>query len=156
MKTLVLFAALLSLATAFADGNVVRLSEPVAETDSYEDFGAEIDNGAETLSLRAVVDDAETYANKTVVIKTRVSKVCRKKGCFFIAQDGDSLVRVAFKDYGFFVPTDISGKTVTLSGKLVKREVSAEEAAHFSEDAPGADLPAGTVLPLMSVGTKKP
>lgn len=156
MKTLVLFAALLSLTTALADGNVVRLSEPVAETDSYEDFGAEIDNGAETLSLRAVVDDAETYANKTVVIKTRVSKVCRKKGCFFIAQDGDSLVRVAFKDYGFFVPTDISGKTVTLSGKLVKREVSAEEAAHFSEDAPGADLPAGTVYEIIADAVRVP
>ena len=156
MRTLIMLAALLSLATAFAEGNVVRLSEPVAETDRYEDFGASIDGDAKALSLGAVVDDAETYADKTVVIKTRVSKVCQKKGCFFIAQDGDSVVRVAFKDYGFFVPTDISGKTVTLSGKLVKREVSAEEAEHFSEDAPGADLKAGTVYEIIADAVRVP
>ncbi|MDJ0758949.1 MAG: DUF4920 domain-containing protein [Woeseiaceae bacterium] len=156
MKTFVVFAALLSLATAFAAGDVVRLSEPVAETDSYEDFGAKIDDSVEALSLSAVVGNAETYSDRTVVIKTRVSKVCQKKGCFFIAQDGGSVVRVAFKDYGFFVPTDISGKTVTLSGKLVKRELSAEEAEHYSEDAPGADLPAGTVYEIIADAVRVP
>ena len=156
MKKLALLAALLSLTTAFAAGDVVSLSEPVAETDSYEDFGATIDDGVEALSLGAVVDNADTYADKTVIIKTRVSKVCQKKGCFFIAQDGDKLIRVAFKDYGFFVPTDISGKIVMLSGRLVRKEVSAEQAAHFSEDAPGADLPAGTVYEIIADAVRVP
>ncbi len=156
MKTVLTIAALLCLTTAFAADDVIRLSEPVAETDSYEDFGAKIDDGAEALSLGIVVENAETYADKTVLITTRVSKVCQKKGCFFIAQDGDALVRVAFKDYGFFVPTDISGKTVTLTGKLVKREVSVEEATHFGEDAPGADLPAGNVYEIIADAVRVP
>ena len=144
------------MATALAGEGVIRLSEPVAETDSYEDFGAAVDDSSEALSLGDVVDNAGAYEDKTVLIKTRVSKVCQKKGCFFIAQDGDSLVRVAFKDYGFFVPTDISGKTVTLSGRLVKKKRSAEEAKHFSDDAPGADLSAGTVYEIIADAVRVP
>ena len=49
-------------------------------------------------------------------------------------------MRVAFKDYGFFVPTDISGRDVTLVGELRQVELSAEQAAHFEEDMGSTDV----------------
>jgi hypothetical protein len=46
-------------------------------------------------------------------------------------------MRVAFRDYGFFVPTDSAGETVTLAGELIKKEMTAEQVAHFNQDMQG-------------------
>jgi hypothetical protein len=92
------------------------------------------------ISLSTLVENHADYAGRSVAVETRVSQVCRKKGCFFIAQDGDTTVRVAFKDYSFFVPTDISGRRVTLVGALKRVELSEEQAAHLEQDLQSADV----------------
>ena len=122
------------------DTGVVRLSEPVEVTDTHETFGAVISTPADPISLSTLVQNHEDYEGSSVVVETRVSQVCQKKGCFFIAQDGDTTVRVAFKDYGFFVPTDISGRRVTLVGELKRVELSEEQAAHLEEDLQSAEV----------------
>jgi hypothetical protein len=63
-----------------------------------------------------------------------VAKVCQKKGCFFVAQDGDAVARVTFVDYSFFVPTDSGGKDVTIVGTFGKKELSEEKARHYASD----------------------
>lgn len=141
MKSLLFAVALLLLQSAYADEKVVRLSEPVSATDDYEVFGSEMAMDDKPLGLAVIMASPDQYAGQTVLVETRVSKVCQKKGCFFIAQDGDALVRVSFKDYGFFVPTDIGGKRVTLSGILVERNISPEQAQHFAEDLGDKDAP---------------
>lgn len=114
--------------------NVVRLSEPVEKTPEYETFGAPLDFSVEKVSLEDIAADGDSYAGRTVRVETRVSKVCQKKGCFFIAQHGSAVVRVSFRDYSFFVPTDIGGKRVMLVGEVVQNELSAEKAQHLAED----------------------
>lgn len=135
--------AIILVATQFAwagdESKVVRLSEPVAVTETHETFGAVMPDDAEPMSLSALVAQHEEYANKSVVIEARVSQVCQKKGCFFIAQDGATTIRVSFKDYSFFVPTDISGRDVTLVGELQRVELSEEQAAHMAADLGSAD-----------------
>ena len=42
---------------------------------------------------------------------------------------------VKFKDYGFFMPKDISGKEVILNGKAYVNEVPVDEQRHYAEDA---------------------
>ena len=42
---------------------------------------------------------------------------------------------MGFKDYGFFVPTDSGGKTVTLVGTFSKKVITEAQAKHFAEDA---------------------
>jgi hypothetical protein len=64
-----------------------------------------------------------------------VSQVCRKKGCFLVAQDGEAVARVTFIDYSFFVPTDSGGKEVTIVGKFDRKVISEAQARHFAEDA---------------------
>lgn len=118
---------------------VIRLSEPVAVTATHETFGAVMPDAADPVPLATLVAQHDDYAGKRVVIAARVSEVCQTKGCFFIAQDGTTTVRVSFEDYRFFVPTDISGRQVTLLGKLQQVELSAEQAAHFEEDLGSAD-----------------
>ena len=112
-------------------GEVVRLSEPVATTDTTETFGSVLD---EAVPLVALVDVGAGNVGQTVRVEARVSQVCRKKGCFFVAADGDVTVRVSFKDYGFFVPTDVSGKRVMFVGEVIEKELTPEQAEHFAED----------------------
>ena len=119
---------------AAADERVIRLSEPVEATADAEVFGAPIDTAATEVALADLLEDAEQYVGKPILTSARVSQVCQKKGCFFIAKDGATTVRVSFKDYGFFVPTDSAGKHVTLSGELVEKRMSEDQLEHFAAD----------------------
>lgn len=126
--------ALMPFATASGDDEVVRLSEPVATTATHEVFGAPLDEEMDTVSLAALVANADANLDSDVAVRTRIAKVCQKKGCFFVATDGAVTARVTFKDYGFFIPTDAGGKTVDLVGTFDRRELSAERARHYARD----------------------
>ena len=69
-------------------------------------------------------------------IKAKVTDVCPKKGCWIsLAMPDSTKVFVKMKDYGFFVPTDMIGKTVVLDGEAVMKTASVEELQHYAEDA---------------------
>lgn len=151
-------AAIVATGGVFAEGQVVRLSEPVNVTDEYEEFGGTLPADHEVVSLSALVAEGEKALGRTSVVEARVSRVCKKKGCFFIAQDGNTVVRVSFRDYGFFVPTDISGRRVMLVGELVEKSLSPEQAAHFRADLDdeSAPLGAGVVYEIVADAVRVP
>jgi hypothetical protein len=73
-----------------------------------------------------------------VVLKGKVAAVCQSKGCWMnIVSDKnpDQSTVVKFKDYGFFVPMDISGQTVIMKGQAYKEKTSVDELRHLAEDA---------------------
>ncbi len=113
---------------------VVRLSEPVEVTAESETFGSPLPREGEVLRLATVLADGTQFLGRSIKLTARVSQVCQMKGCFFIATDGDYTARVSFRDYSFFVPSDISGRDVTLMGQLMTREVSVEQAEHYNAD----------------------
>lgn len=128
---LILFASVLFVAPAFAQ-DVVRLSEPVQQTEEYEVFGESIDvENLKPKTLSQIVENEE----QSVTMVTSVQEVCAKKGCFFVAQDGDVTARVTFKDYGFFIPTDSQGKEVVLVGDFSVKVLTEDQAKHYAEDA---------------------
>ena len=64
-----------------------------------------------------------------------VSDVCQAKGCWMKVQlkDGNEAM-VRFKDYGFFVPKDITGKEVIVNGFAFVEEMSVEDQRHYAKD----------------------
>ncbi len=74
----------------------------------------------------------------TVDIKLKgiIHEVCQAKGCWMTLQHEDMLedVFIKFKDYGFFVPKDASGKDAVISGKLYAAVTSVDELRHYAED----------------------
>jgi uncharacterized protein DUF4920 len=52
-----------------------------------------------------------------------------------VLTDGERSVRVTFRDYAFFVPKDLAGKTVVAEGVLSHRVISAEEAEHLAKES---------------------
>lgn len=120
--------------TAYAETETIRLSEPVEAGDGYEVFGAPLPDKSPGLSLKETISREEQLAGQEVRISTRISSVCQKKGCFFIASEGEAWARITFADYGFFIPTDSSGRQATLVGTFSRRTLTPEQAAHYAED----------------------
>ncbi|MFT6267908.1 MAG: transcriptional regulator of heat shock response [Alphaproteobacteria bacterium] len=137
MKKLLSLSIALSLAVisqnlAFAD--TIRLSEPVVKNTISETFGQILNTELEKVTITELATQSNEHVGKPFQVETKIAKVCQKKGCFFIAQQNEHVLRVSFKDYGFFIPTDSGGKTVLLAGELVQKEMSKEQAAHFTAD----------------------
>ena len=104
-----------------------------------EDFGAGL-----TLDHAAEVDEVakhpERYAGKPVLVHGTVSQVCQRKGCWMILRDGEAHVRVRFKNYGFFLPRDCSGKEAYVEGTVRKDTLSKKTARHYEIETSGGDL----------------
>ena len=104
---------------------------------SAEQYGAPI-AGKTPLTLQSAIEQLDTKPKADVVIQSKVEAVCVVKGCWMALTDnsaGD--VRVTFKDYGFFVPSSIIGKTVLVEGTLEKVQMTLDETRHYVKDAGG-------------------
>ena len=149
------FIAFVAIAACFStvqatDDAVIRLSEPVAVTDDAEIFGAPLNEEASPAALGAILDRPAEFVGSVVKVEAHISQVCKRKGCFMIATSGEGAIRISFKDYAFFVPTDVSGKNVTLTGTLIERTLSEEQAAHLREDAGSETIQAGTIYEIVA------
>lgn len=64
-----------------------------------------------------------------------VESVCKAAGCWMKVKTTDGqTMRVTFKDYGFFVPKDIAGKTVVFEGIAKVKTTSVAMLKHYAED----------------------
>lgn len=104
----------------------------------YTSFGKKI-NAEDTQLGNTMVPTYKTMqvgdSIQTKII-AKVNEVCQAKGCWMrLNVDDDNEIMVKFKDYEFFVPKDITGKDVIVSGKAYVKEVSVEEQRHYAEDA---------------------
>lgn len=73
-----------------------------------------------------------------VKITGKVGEVCQAKGCWMNVgsennPDAESIF-VQFKDYGFFMPKDLTGSVVVMEGKAYREETSIDDLRHFAED----------------------
>ena len=72
----------------------------------------------------------------TTKISAKVVDVCPKKGCWMNLYINDSTTAfVKMKDYAFFVPDDMIGKTVVIEGEASEKITSVNELRHYAEDA---------------------
>lgn len=100
-------------------------------------------SGAPAVSLAALLADPLPHAGKTVGLEGAVRQACTNKGCWMelaAAPKGPG-VRVRFKDYGFFVPTNSAGAMAKVEGEVKVAELSEGEAAHWASE--GAQIPRG-------------
>lgn len=108
------------------------------EVPTYAEAGAPISDG----NVFSEVEMSEVYSELkpgdtlTTRFEGEVVSVCQMKGCWMrVEMPGEETVMVRFKDYGFFVPKDISGKRVLVEGKAFVSEVEEAERRHMAEDA---------------------
>ncbi len=71
-----------------------------------------------------------------IKVTGKIEAVCQKKGCWMKMNIGNEQnMMVRFKDYGFFVPKDASGKEATIEGYAFIDETSVADLKHYAEDA---------------------
>jgi hypothetical protein len=98
-------------------------------------FGKEINDkkAIEASVLPAKMGDKTEMQAK---VSGTVESVCQVKGCWMkVKLDNGETMRVMFKDYAFFVPKDITGKTVVFEGEAQKKTVPVEHLQHYAKDA---------------------
>lgn len=119
----------------FSIGACKQAPPPIVE-DGIQYFGEKIkaDNFVTFDEFVTQVDQKEEVNLK---LKAKVESVCQAKGCWMnLVSDSqsDNGVFVKFKDYGFFMPKDISGRYVVVEGKGYKEVTSVDELRHYAED----------------------
>ncbi|PIQ20727.1 MAG: DUF4920 domain-containing protein [Cytophagales bacterium CG18_big_fil_WC_8_21_14_2_50_42_9] len=90
-------------------------------------------NAIPTAELPRLLGSQDSVAVK---VSGQVQQVCQVKGCWMDVKLADnSVMKVRFKNYGFFVPKDLAGKTVTINGMAYNKTVSVAEQQHYAQDA---------------------
>lgn len=71
------------------------------------------------------------------VVASEIAASCQSKGCWMDVQfEDNSIMKVTFKDYGFFLPVqDLKGKSVVFTGTAKRIVTSVDEQRHYAEDA---------------------
>jgi len=90
-------------------------------------------NSISAAQLPALLASKDSVAVK---VTGQVLDVCQAKGCWMdIKLSNNEVMKVRFKDYGFFVPKDIAGKTVTMNGMAYNKIISVADQQHYAQDA---------------------
>lgn len=116
-------------------GLILSASFGALAQDNTGHFGKKInEKGAiPATQLATTMDGKEKISAK---VEGTVEDVCKMKGCWMKVKTGDGqTMRVTFKDYGFFVPKDIVGKTVVVAGTAETTTTSVADLRHYAEDA---------------------
>jgi hypothetical protein len=109
-------------------------AEPSQGSPAGKDFGAGITLEQPT-GLAQVVQQPERFTEQPVLLRGRIVDVCQHKGCWTLLRDGEATVRVRFKDYGFFLPTDCVGEEALVEGVVMIEMVSEETARHHASES---------------------
>jgi len=112
MKSLILF--FLALAVCWAAP--VKLGKPLTLNES--------------IGIDKLTAHPEKYAGKVVQVKGQVRDVCQAMGCWMELADPESAktIRIKVKDGEIVFPKEAVGKTAVAEGKLIKVELTKEEA----------------------------
>jgi hypothetical protein len=129
MKTTAPLAVALALVVSAA-----ATAEPPSGIPDGRDFGAALTLDQPT-ALSTVVEEPERFAEQPVLVRGQIVDVCQRKGCWTVLRDGEAAVRVHFKDYGFFLPTDCAGEVALVEGVAKVETVSEEHARHYASES---------------------
>ncbi|NKI26232.1 DUF4920 domain-containing protein [Arenibacter sp. 6A1] len=118
------------------------------EQGKYDVFGTKI-NAVNALSPSIMFQkyrELEVLDTLALQFTARVVDVCQAKGCWMtLALDQGEEAMVKFKDYGFFMPKDITGKEVVVNGKAFIEEMSVDDQRHFAKDAGKSNAEIATI-----------
>ncbi|MGB5024266.1 MAG: DUF4920 domain-containing protein [Saprospiraceae bacterium] len=136
MKYYVLATAILGLTACKTENKPAETPAAVNPAMSMEYYGDTIQT-ADAKSVDETLMGLKTTDSTITSVTGYVTGVCQMKGCWMIlSQNPDDTTGffVKFRDYGFFVPKDLSGSKVTIQGKAYKEITGVDELKHYAED----------------------
>ncbi|MET0635797.1 MAG: DUF4920 domain-containing protein [Chitinophagaceae bacterium] len=126
----ILFAALVLLTATFSQ------AQPPEGDAKVGDWYGEKVNPDGAVAIAEIPSRLENTDSMFTRVRAKVLDVCPKKGCWLKLEVNDSTTAfVKMKDYAFFLPTAVKGKTVVLDGKVEMTTTSVAELKHYAKDA---------------------
>ncbi|GAA4007279.1 hypothetical protein GCM10022408_18990 [Hymenobacter fastidiosus] len=130
-------AAMVACQAAPATETAAATSAPKTETatPTGKTYGAAITaDGARPMSDLSKALGTQDSARVKLI--GNATGVCQAKGCWLTmaTPDGHEM-RVRFKDYAFFVPKNITDKTVVINGWAHREVVPVSDLQHYAKDA---------------------
>ncbi len=117
--------------------NAVQNIQVAYNADDYKLFGAPFEM-KKVLSEKQMLKKYKGLKKGdtlTVIFKSKINSVCKKKGCWMrlsLGNSEESFVR--FQDYGFFVPLNADNAEAVVKGKAFVEVVSVDELKHYAKD----------------------
>ncbi|HMK73559.1 MAG TPA: DUF4920 domain-containing protein [Myxococcaceae bacterium] len=104
------------------------------------------------VSVDVVLKEAKD--GQPVLVEGTVRRACSHRGCWMELASASQGLRVTFKDYGFFVPTDSAGARARVAGAVTVTTLSREEADHLAGEGAALErAPDGTAREVRVVAT---
>lgn len=104
--------------------------------NEYDSFGKAITNRG-TVDIKTLINEISDQS-QTFKVKGTIGAVCQMRGCWItLKNDRNVNIRVTFKDYGFFVPKDVSGEEVIIEGTASRELLEENIAKHYANDSEG-------------------
>ena len=114
-------------------------SPRVAPAIPGQRYGAAI-SPVGALPMSALGKVLGTRDSAQVKLVGKATAVCQVKGCWMTLPTADGKeMRVSFRDYAFFVPKNLSGHNVVVSGWAHRSTVTKAELRHYAQDAGKSD-----------------
>jgi hypothetical protein len=115
---------------------VLVMAQPPAGNANPGDKYGEIIAADDAIDVAVIPAKLETTPSFNTKIKAKVLYVCPKKGCWLkIAVNDSTEAFVKMKDYAFFTPVAIKGKTVVIDAVASIKTTPVSELRHYAEDA---------------------
>jgi hypothetical protein len=98
-------------------------------------YGKKIDESG-AISGRELKEKMGSNTTMDAKVRGEIVDVCKKEGCWLTMdmEDGTTM-QINMKDHAFFVPQDITGRTVIAEGQATIDSTSVEELKHYALDA---------------------
>lgn len=139
MKKFVLVLSLAFSTIAFAQETEKKSGPPAGNALVGDIYGGTVSAQAEKSAISTARLDRKLKSSKKiekVAVKGKVTEVCEKKGCWLTVEtENNEKFFVKMKDYAFFVPMALKGKTVVMEGSAETKVISIDEQKHYAEDA---------------------
>ncbi len=112
-------------------------SNKTVSNQGGQQFGAgATEKGA--ITYESLVEKMNKTNEMPAKVTGKISEVCKVKGCWMTMvsdKPGTPEMRVTFKNYAFFMPMDIIGKTVVIDGVAAVETIPVADLRHYAEDA---------------------
>jgi hypothetical protein len=99
-------------------------------------YGKGVTLASEPISLKEALQRQTELAGQDILVQAEVGQACQTKGCWMDLDMGNGQnLTVRFKDYGFFVPMDATGKKAVVSGYVKVDTLTVDWLKHKAQDA---------------------
>ena len=137
LSGLILFSCNSKPETTYGELETHEMGKVVGELETVPGkYGEDFDEPKLLLThIPYLIEQVEKNGSAEATIMGEIKEVCTNKGCWFTMDlpNGESM-RVTFKDYGFFVPTNSQGFPILLKGVATMTETDVDTQRHFAED----------------------